>query len=189
MEKRNFVEPLRMGRVGRTLVLLNVLLVASFFLTSLYYCSLLPEEVPTHWNLRGEVDAYGAKTTVFVLAAVLSIANILIILITTFRFKIINRYPYLISMPAIALLIGSDRLSPKEKGRYVNRVFEVFLATGCIAGAYLLGLQYVIFDATVSFSPLPHWFVWYVFGGIPFLLAPGLLLYRKIYRDLRTVVG
>ena len=37
-----------------------VLVVAAFLMTAVLY-GRLPEQIPSHWNLRGEVDSYSAK--------------------------------------------------------------------------------------------------------------------------------
>ncbi len=34
-----------------------------------YYWGTLPEQVPTHWNIKGEIDGYGSKLTLVFLAA------------------------------------------------------------------------------------------------------------------------
>ena len=43
------------------------LLVAAAFCASLWFYPSLPDRVPTHWNVRGQVNAYGPKATVFVI--------------------------------------------------------------------------------------------------------------------------
>ncbi|MFS4493665.1 DUF1648 domain-containing protein [Maribacter sp. 2308TA10-17] len=50
-------------RFGWVLLLLNLGLILVFY-------SDLPEKIPTHFNLRGEVDGYGERFTIWILAVV-----------------------------------------------------------------------------------------------------------------------
>ncbi|MDX2200440.1 MAG: SdpI family protein [Phycisphaerae bacterium] len=47
--------------LSRTQLITVLLLVAAGFAASAWYFPQLPEQVPTHWNWRGEVDQYGPK--------------------------------------------------------------------------------------------------------------------------------
>ncbi len=42
--------------------IVSAALVALAWLSSAYLYPQLPEQIPTHWNIRGEIDGYGAKT-------------------------------------------------------------------------------------------------------------------------------
>jgi uncharacterized membrane protein len=60
-----------MTRINVHWVIAIGLVVATFAASALLYPN-LPEKIPTHWNIRGQVDAYGAKTwAVFLMPAVM----------------------------------------------------------------------------------------------------------------------
>ena len=44
-------------------------LVALALAATLYVSPQLPDQIPTHWNLKGEVDGYGSKRTLFLMPA------------------------------------------------------------------------------------------------------------------------
>jgi uncharacterized membrane protein len=44
-----------------------VLLIAIATAAAAWFYSTLPDQIPTHWNIRGEVDGYGGKWTLFAL--------------------------------------------------------------------------------------------------------------------------
>lgn len=60
-----------------------------FFLTLLwgtafYLYHSLPEIIPTHFNIKGEVDSYGCKSILFILPAIVSIVFFVSIILTRF---------------------------------------------------------------------------------------------------------
>ncbi len=52
----------------------------------------LPETIPTHYNLKGEIDDWGSKTTIFILPA---IGLVLFIGLT-----VLNKYPHIFNYPS-----------------------------------------------------------------------------------------
>lgn len=130
-------------------VVLSLVLVA---LPWLYY-PYLPEVIPTHFGLNGKPDAWAPKeeaTYLFIILSVaLPLANVVIALITAFRFALVVRYPYLVNLPAFTYLISSDRFTPRDRGIYVNRMFRVVLVIGVLLGAYLISLEYATLHSMV----------------------------------------
>ncbi|MCU0437030.1 MAG: DUF1648 domain-containing protein [Raineya sp.] len=57
----------------------------------LYHYSLLPEKIPTHFNLNGEADGFGKKSDLFILA---TSATIIYILLSTLK-----KFPHLLNYP------------------------------------------------------------------------------------------
>ncbi len=47
-------------------------LILLMFVLGFYFYDQLPEKIPTHWNARGEIDAYGSKTLHLVLIPLIS---------------------------------------------------------------------------------------------------------------------
>lgn len=56
------------------------LLILSTFLLGLYLAPHLPERLPTHWNIRGEVDAYGSRAFVLYFQPLLTLGLYLLFL-------------------------------------------------------------------------------------------------------------
>jgi uncharacterized membrane protein len=48
-----------------------VLLIAIATAVATWFYSTLPDQIPTHWNIRGEVDGYGGKWTLFAFPVVM----------------------------------------------------------------------------------------------------------------------
>jgi uncharacterized membrane protein len=51
---------------------LSVVLLVLSFVASAWLYSRLPDQIPTHWNIRGEVDGYGGKGTLFIFPAIMA---------------------------------------------------------------------------------------------------------------------
>ena len=56
----------------RSYFLVAITITVATVLGTLMIYSDLPDRIPTHWNLRGEVNAYGGKATTFVLPGVMA---------------------------------------------------------------------------------------------------------------------
>ena len=51
--------------------IIAVLLIMVTTVATAWLYSSLPEQIPTHWNIRGEVDGYGGKWTLFIFPALM----------------------------------------------------------------------------------------------------------------------
>lgn len=67
---------LRVLRIGWIIIVLNVLVVFAFYFK-------LPESIPTHFNLKGEADGYGSKSTLWMLPIISGLSYFLLFMITT----------------------------------------------------------------------------------------------------------
>lgn len=64
--------------IKRHLIVAVLLIVVASMAAVVTYPN-LPERIPTHWNLRGEVDRYGSKSTVFVMPAAMIVILLLFV--------------------------------------------------------------------------------------------------------------
>ncbi len=67
---------LRVLRIGWLVIVLNVLVVFAFYFK-------LPESIPRHFNLKGEVDGYGSKSTLWMLPIISGLSYFLLFMMTT----------------------------------------------------------------------------------------------------------
>ncbi len=77
--------------IDKLLLISNTIVLIAFFATCTYYYSILPDEIPTHYNFAGKPDAYGDKESIFSLPA--------IALIIAIPMLIISRKPHLFNYP------------------------------------------------------------------------------------------
>lgn len=79
------------GAVTKTLRILGIMLVACTVITLLVNYPKMPTTVPTHFNIRGEADAFGSKSCVLWLALTMAITQTLLAWVST-KPRIMN-YP------------------------------------------------------------------------------------------------
>jgi len=170
------------GRV-KLMIYGNVVLVLVLTLIPWAFLSRMPAVVPTHWGLSGKVNAYGSSlATVLTLSAIMPLANVIILIIYGFRWPLIERHPYLINLPAIAMVLGSERIDEGVRRKLIERIFQVSLVIGLAIGLYLLTLELGILYSMITASPTP-WVIWVSIAGVPVLVAPPWIIYRKIYKE------
>ena len=153
------IQPEPLSRRGRILCLLNILMIILMFAAGFYFYWILPQEVPTHFDISGNPDDYGNKSELLLLPFAFSLAPLIVLLFVRFRFALINRYPYLINLPAFMLKVS--QLPPEEQPLWINRFFEHLLGFNLFVGVYLLILEIVILYSIRTGSP-PSWFMAFV---------------------------
>ncbi len=77
----------KMRNLDRYLEVISALLLAVFVMTALYFFSQLPKQIPTHFNMAGEVDSYGPRASIFTF--------LLIATLIYTGLSLIVRYPWL----------------------------------------------------------------------------------------------
>ncbi len=90
MNKRLKIKP-QGDNIPKALDIILILSLAAALLLPVYYYQLLPDSIPTHFNLRGSVDSYGSKATI------LLIPVLLIVMATAIR--LLQNYPHIFSYP------------------------------------------------------------------------------------------
>jgi len=141
--------------------------------------------VPTHFNLNGLPDAYGPSSNFLIIGITFSIAPIIVMLIVFFRFELVNKYPYLINMPAFYSNIRD--IKPSRRSYWVNKYFEIMLAVGVYITGILLILAMGIYLGTKT-GQLNSLII---FGPIALIIVVvvGLLFaLRNIYRRMQAEI-
>ncbi len=173
--------PQPLSRRGRNLVFLTVLGLVGMWLLGVYGYQSLPDQVPVHFGWKGTPTRYGEKTTFVFLPLAFSIAPVALLLITRYRFTLINKYPYMINLPAFYTFLW--RIPPERRSLWVNRYFEGILGLGAFLSLYLLGLEYGIYVGTRD-GHLPSWFTPVALAA-PFLLViPWILYLARLSRQM-----
>lgn len=135
------------------------LCIAFCFIYPAIYYTALPEQVPMHFNYKGEVDKHGSKDSVFVLAIIAAITSFVI-------FKL-NKYPHVFNY---TVKITQENAAKQYKDAvkmltYVNlliailfviicyQIVNIALANGNQFGQWSEYLIYIII-ATITVGPI-----------------------------------
>ena len=88
--------------MNKLLLWLNILLVILMIIIPWLYYPKLPLSVPSHWNLKGEIDHYSTKLSYIITLSLLTpMTNIILLIIYAVRWPLIQKYPYAISRSII----------------------------------------------------------------------------------------
>jgi len=178
--------PTPLSTRGRVMAGLVALGLSALWLLGLYAYLTLPGRVPVHFDFGGRVTSYGGKGLFLALPAAFSIAPLALLLITRFRFTLVNRYPYLLSLPAFFTWI--DRIPRERRGRWVNRYFEALLGLGVLLTGFLLLIEWEAYRGAVE-GRLPSWFTPASFL-VPLALILAFIYYlSRLSRELKAEAG
>lgn len=93
-----------------------ILFASSALLLAFYYYSSLPEQVPSHFNIKGEVDGYGSKKFIFLLPGLAIAMALGIIYLAGFP----NKFNYL------KKITPENAAYEYRRARFMIRVLNVF---------------------------------------------------------------
>ena len=151
---RRPIKPAPLSVSGRVLIFIMLLLLALIWVTGLYAYYTLPEQVPTRFGFSGKPDAIGSKQVFLYLPPAFSIAPVVFLFLIRYRFPLINKYPYLVSLPEFFSILD---LPSERRAYWLNRYFELVLMLGVALAIFLLVMLIGIFKGTLD-GAMPSWF-------------------------------
>ncbi len=154
----------------------NVAVIILMFIVAVYYYSILPERIPTHFGLGGKPDRYGSKDELFLISFLFSTAQILILTVYKFRFKI-WRY--------LNLPIDLKRLDEEKRRIAIDRYFELLLKFFLALGFCLLVLEICVFECMKT-GRMSWWFYLSLFP-ILVLVFPFMVAYYRLEEELKSI--
>lgn len=157
----------------------------TIWLVSIYAYFDLPAEVPTHFGFTGRPTSYGNKATFLLLPILFSIAPVIFLLIIRFRFTLINKYPYLVNLPAFFTNI--NKIEENRRSFWINKYFELTAAVGTGITFFLLYLVLMIYKGSLD-GCLPSWFVITVFLLPAAILVPFLFALRSLSKRMKAEI-
>ncbi len=173
---------------GKASIAMGIALLALSWAVATYYYRILPDTVPTHYDLYGRPNGWGSKASLLLAPAILTGVGIALLAVIKYRYTMIERYPYLVNMPAFMILVSSDRLTPTERSSIVNMVFEVISIELALLG--LLGLEITYFSFTmVTGGSSIGLFSSTLYTTIAIMIAIPLFLFYKTYTKIKTMLS
>ncbi len=162
------------------------LILLTMWILAIYAYSTLPQEVPVHFGFGGKPTRYGGKTTFFILSALFSIAPVIFLLITKYRFTLINRHPYLVNLPAF--FTNLTKIPEKRRSFWINRYFEGVLVLGLVLTLTLFIMEVGIYLGELS-GKLPLWFLPFSLLLPLGLILPFLFYLAKLSKEMEKEVS
>ena len=129
--------------------------------------------IPLHFGLSGRPDRFGSGIEFLIITPLLTIAPVIILGTTRYRFTLVNKYPYLINLPAFfAYIFGTPF---ERRGYWVNKYIEAVLAVGvCVS----------LLTNLILWGGLR----WSVRGGASKLVSPSYLIDDSSYHCILVLL-
>ena len=124
--------------------------------------------------LAGRINASSLMPDVLTYVTV----SVVMLVVYLFRFELLERYPYLINLPAFTYIISHPFLDPQTRGNIVNKVFRVHLFVSLFFAflAFISLKKNVLGDVRIINNAL--------MAVIVVFLASSFLYYRHVYRTV-----
>jgi uncharacterized membrane protein len=118
------------------------LFILAIWLLPIFAYQILPETIPTHYNLKGEIDDWGSKGTIFILP---SFALVLYIGLT-----VMNKYPQIFNYPT--KVTQDNALQLYSKATRLMRIIKLLVVV------LFFAIEWQICNTNEN-SNLPFWFL------------------------------
>lgn len=118
------INPEPLNKTGKVMVALIILEVIVMWMFAIYAYLTLPQEVPVHFGFKGEPTRYGDKSTFLIVPAAFSIAPIIFLFWTKFRFTLINR----INITKVSPEKGVAGVVPPDQNGELGKFQRLFTA-------------------------------------------------------------
>ncbi|WP_042684125.1 DUF1648 domain-containing protein [Methermicoccus shengliensis] len=179
------IKPKPLPKRGKLMLWLIMLSLAAIWTLAIHVYLTLPSQVSVHFGFSGEPTRYGEKSAFLIIPITFSIAPIIILLVTKYRFTLINKHPYLMNLPAFFTYI--TKIPKDRRSLWVNRYFEAVLTLGVFLTFSLLIIEYGIYLGEVS-GKLPLWFMPLTLSMPLWLIIPFLIYLRKLSQEIEIEV-
>lgn len=119
-----------------------------------------------------------------VIAATAVLTHILLLTLYRFRYTLIKRYPYLINLPAMGIVLGSPDFTPGQRGRIIQRIFQINLYV-----ALYLQLLFALIMALIILK-IPEDLSAALITAASLAIIPAIIAYYgRIYGQLKAEAG
>jgi uncharacterized membrane protein len=171
---------------GKILFGLNILGFIVIWGLGIYAYLSVESMIPTHFNFAGEPDAYGSGEIFLIMPPLLSIAPAIILLITNFRFSLVNKHPYLINLPAFYLYM--PKIPLERRGYWFNKYFEAILAVGAFITLEMNLILWGIYISALE-EVLPFWFLPLTILMSFIIIPPMIYYFYKIFKGMKKDIS
>jgi len=182
-------------KMARCLIILIIALVTVMWISTLYFgFMVLPEEFPTSFLASGEPAEMMNRFELLYFNVIMTVVTLLSIIIYIFRFDAIERIPFMVSLPAFVILLHKSKLTPRERGEYINKIYMVGLFVSLIVVIVFMLIEVVLILIGLRvIKPLEYEigsFMALAILGIVTISMIGVCRYNaKVYNSLRERIG
>jgi len=174
------IEPLR--GIGRNLMILNLLGIIFIWFLGIYSYSSLEGLIPYNFDLSGQPTEYGSSEMFLIITPVMSLAQIIILIVSKYRFTLLNKYSSIINLPAFYTYI--IEIPFEKRGYWVNKYFEVVLAVS-VSLSLLTSLLFRGVYLGAIYEEIPNWFIPVSLSTAPLIVAPMIYAFYRLSKQMK----
>jgi len=182
---QDLVPPSPFNRTGRVLFSLNLVALVLIWGLGIYMYMSVEGIIPTHFNFAGEPDAYGSGDMFLIMPPLLSISSIIIILISMYRFTLVNKHPYLINLPAFYAYL--PKIPLEKRSYWLNKYFEAVLALGAFLALEMVLILWGIYLGVLE-EVLPFWFIPAIVVMSFVMIAPLFYYFYRLSKKMKEAI-
>jgi len=168
------VAPIPFEKIARSLQVMLAIELVTVAVINLCFYLISPAAVSLHYNLNGQALSSIPKEIFLVLAALLNIPQVVFLTLSTSRYRLINRYPFAVSLPGFHSNLS--QMDYERRGYWINRLFSEILITGLVVGAMMIFLSVSVYESALSQTSLSPFALAVVIAAIAVTVA--ILAYR-----------
>jgi DNA-binding transcriptional ArsR family regulator len=168
------VAPIPFEKIARSLQVMLAIELVTVAVINLCFYLISPAAVSLHYNFNGQALSSIPKEIFLVLAALLNIPQVVFLTLSTSRYRLINRYPFAVSLPGFHSNLS--QMDYERRGYWINRLFSEILITGLVVGAMMIFLSVSVYESALSQTSLSPFALAVVIAAIAVTVA--ILAYR-----------
>ena len=170
------VAPIPFEKTARSLQVVLAIELVTVAVINLYFYLISPAAVSLHYNLNDQALSSIPREIFLVSAALLNIPQVVFLTLSTSRYRLINRYPFAVSLPGFHSNLS--QMDYERRGYWINRLFSEILITGLVVAVMMIFLSVSVYESALSQTSLSVFSVAVVIAVIAFAVA--ILVYRLI---------
>jgi hypothetical protein len=164
-------------KMERSLQALLCVEIFAVVLVNVYAFLVSPAQISLHYGFDGQTLSSAPRTIFLLLAALLSVPQGIFLLLSGVRYRLINRYPFAISLPGFRASMA--QMDYEKRGYWINKIFSEVLFVGSATGAMMVLLSVSIYESVLSGSD------YYVSAVVVTLIVVGVAVFAVVHRGLR----
>lgn len=137
--------------IDKLLIVMSFLIIITCFIVATFFYQKLPDEIPMHFNIKGEVDRLGSKVSIFFIPG--------IAFITILPMLFLSKYPHTFNYPVKI----DENNAKKEYSLARSLMIQMTLAISIILLYVTVMVIYSAFNATTL---LRNWDIIIILGII-----------------------
>jgi DNA-binding transcriptional ArsR family regulator len=171
------VPPVPYEGTARALQAVLVLEVVATIIVDLYAYLASPALVPLHYVMDGVARTSVSREIFLLLAVLLNIPQLVFLVLSIARHRLVNRYPASMSIPRLQASLA--QMDYERRGYWINRMFSAILVVGVVVGAMMTLLTVSIYESSLSAGSLSSSVVVLV------ILVVAMAVLCLVYQELR----